>query len=77
MTNRVYNYRCYKYDLQNGSQLPQEPDGLYYNATIGLQFYFGNRNNSKTKVSKKENIEKGVTEKEQSVIESNWIGEIK
>ncbi|MEM5566759.1 hypothetical protein WNY78_16685 [Psychroserpens sp. AS72] len=67
----------YIYDEQNGSQLLQEADGLYYNATVGLQFYFGNGTNS-TRVSKKKKKEKEMTKKQQSsIIDSNWIGRIK
>nr|WP_321222338.1 hypothetical protein [uncultured Psychroserpens sp.] len=65
----------YIYDEQKGSNLLQEADGLYYNATIGLQFYFGNCKNSAPKVPK---AKKSKTVKEQSsIIQSNWIGRTK
>lgn len=63
----------YIYDEQNGSQLLQEAEGLYYNATIGIQFYFGNRKTS----SSSKNSKKKKTMIEESTIESQWIGENK
>ena len=68
----------YIYDEQNGSQLLQEADGLYYNATIGIQFYFGNRNNSNSRASKKKKATKeNSTKQESSIIDTNWIGGVR
>lgn len=55
----------YIYDEQKGSQLLQEADGLYYNASIGLRFYFGQSDYSKTK--------KRVSKKDESEIKTNTI----
>ncbi|MDG5492584.1 hypothetical protein [Psychroserpens sp. SPM9] len=59
----------YIYDEQNGSMLLQEADQLYYNARIGLLFYFGNRSYSKSSKSKKR-----LSKNEPSIIKSNTIG---
>ncbi|WP_040282466.1 hypothetical protein [Psychroserpens damuponensis] len=65
----------YIYDEQNGSQLLQKADGLYYNANIGLQFYFGNGTYATRGSKRKKRRKKEKTIKEKSsIIESNWIG---
>lgn len=64
----------YIYDEQKGSQLLQEVDGLYYNLTIGVQFYFGNRNTSSSRNTKKK---KEKIEDQTSTIQTNWIDDIK
>jgi hypothetical protein len=63
----------YIYDVQNGSQLLQEAGGLYYNANVGILFYFGKGTSPNKKVAKKEKTGK----QESSIIESNWIGRTK
>ncbi|WCO02467.1 hypothetical protein [Psychroserpens ponticola] len=55
----------YIYDEQKGSQLMQDADHLYYNALLGLHFYFGNKNSSSPKKIKKN---------QSSIINSNPIG---
>lgn len=59
----------YIYDEQKGSLLLQEVNSLYYNATIGIQFYFGNRYNSTPGKSKIK-----LSKDQPSVIKSNSIG---
>lgn len=58
----------YIYDEQKGSQLLQQANGLYYNASIGIQYYFGNNNYSNNRNSRKKTIKNGP-----SVINSNTI----
>lgn len=55
----------YIYDEQKGSRLLQEADGLYYNATFGLRYYFGQNGFSKAK--------KRVSRNDKSEIDSNTI----
>ncbi|WP_204345561.1 hypothetical protein [Psychroserpens algicola] len=59
----------YIYDEQKGSMLLQEADQLYFNGSIGILFYFGNRNYSKAVKSKKK-----LSKNEPSIIKSNTIG---
>ena len=59
----------YIYDEQNGSMLLQEADQLYYNARIGIMFYFGSCKHSKSVKSKKK-----LSKNEPSIIKSNTIG---
>lgn len=59
----------YIYDEQKGSMLLQEADQLYYNATIGISFYFGDCKYSKNGKSKKR-----LSENAPSIIKSNTIG---
>ena len=63
----------YIYDEQNGSQLLQEADNLYYNVSVGVQFYFGN--DSKSKSTKAKLPKKKLSENESTVINSNLIGQ--
>lgn len=58
----------YIYDEQKGSMLMQDANQLYYNAVIGVQFYFGNNKYSKTRKSKKK-----LSKNEPSIIKSNSI----
>jgi curli production assembly/transport component CsgG len=56
----------YVYDEQKGSLLLQQVEGTYYNAKLGVQFYFGNKHNSKVK-------KKQVSTETPSVRDSNSI----
>ncbi|WP_156115503.1 hypothetical protein [Psychroserpens sp. Hel_I_66] len=58
----------YVYNEQKGSQLLQSMNSLYYNATIGVQFYFGKRFLSKSRSRNKK-----LNKNDATIIQSNTI----